>query len=305
MQVTRALSSLGLALLLASCADAPVPTISPPPEEGPSMNTVARISICCGGTFQVGQSATISATAYDQNNNVLPYATIWFSSSNSSIASVATAGNPVRVDMLSSGNTAIWATSGTVSASVPISVVAPPVVTTVTVSPSPVSMTVGYTRQLTARAYDQWGNQMWGVSATWTSLDPSVASVSSTGSLTGMTVGSTTVRATINGVSATVPVTVTNQLTVTIDGPYVVGTAGQYTWTAHALGGAGNYTYKWIFESGNPWGPPVQVGTGASHSMWVDSSVSNQFTLHVEVTSGTQTATAQIGVCNFTVSAMC
>ena len=63
---------------------------------------------------------------------------------------------------------------------------APPVPTSLTVSPASVTFTaVGDTEQLSARVVDQYGNVMTGVSVNWASLRPTVAQVDlTTGLLT-------------------------------------------------------------------------------------------------------------------------
>ena len=305
MRTRKTLLTLALALGLGSCGDQPVATIPSPDGEGPSLNTVAQIIVTGGGTVQVGQTTTVSATAYDANGNTIPLAWFSFSSSNPSIAAITSGGNPVMVKGLSVGSTAIWASSGGVSHFVPITVVSPPVVTTVTITPSPITLTVGASTQPIARAFDQYGNQMSGTTRTWSSANSSIASVSSTGSVTGVASGSTSVQVTIDGVTATAPVTVGTHLSIDLTGPYFASSPGQYTWSVQALGGTGSYTYDWSIEAANPYSYTPSVGSGSSYSMWVDSSVSSYFIVHVVVTSGTETATAQIGVCNFNVSAMC
>lgn len=71
-----------------------------------------------------------------------------------------------------------------------------PVVTSVTISPSIAMLdAVGATAQFTARVRDQQGREMTGVSVSWLSSDPSVATISSTGLATALENGSTTIIA--------------------------------------------------------------------------------------------------------------
>ncbi|HYW09553.1 MAG TPA: S8 family serine peptidase [Longimicrobium sp.] len=72
------------------------------------------------------------------------------------------------------------------------------------------------------------------------------------------------------------------RVAVSITGPGLVYTADDYTWTASATGGAGNYAYVWEREDGD--GNFYQVATGQSYSSYV--SEGEVFTLRVTVTDG-------------------
>jgi hypothetical protein len=74
-------------------------------------------------------------------------------------------------------------------------------VSTVTVQPSSATVTVSSTKQFTAKAEDQYGNTVSGLTCTWTSSDGAVASVSSDGVATGLAAGSTQISAEIDEVS--------------------------------------------------------------------------------------------------------
>jgi hypothetical protein len=81
-------------------------------------------------------------------------------------------------------------------------------VASVTLDPPAVSVTPGDTLQLRARARDAQGNELGGRLATWSSADSGVARVSASGVVTGVSLGTTTITATIDGVSATASVAV-------------------------------------------------------------------------------------------------
>jgi uncharacterized protein YjdB len=90
-------------------------------------------------------------------------------------------------------------------------------VASVTVSAGARSIVVGNTAQLSAVAYDQTGAQLVGVTFQWSSSDNAIATVSGTGVVTGVAVGSARISATTGTVSGFVDVTVgptmTTQLT--------------------------------------------------------------------------------------------
>ncbi len=89
---------------------------------------------------------------------------------------------------------------------------------------------------------------------------------------------------------------------VTISGPTVIETDGEYTWTAEASGGDGNYMYDWYRRIDHQtltcsyqtdWG---HVGTGKTYSSYVSSSGDYDFRLKVEVQSANETASDKIKV---------
>ena len=67
---------------------------------------------------------------------------------------------------------------------------------------------LGETVQLTASAKDASGNTISGKTFTWSSSDPSIATVSSSGLVTAVANGGATITATTNGVSGTAMVVV-------------------------------------------------------------------------------------------------
>jgi len=88
--------------------------------------------------------------------------------------------------------------------------------------------------------------------------------------------------------------------TVTISGPTVIETDGEYTWTAEASGGDWNYTYDWYRRIDHhtstcsyqtDWS---HVGTGKTYSSFVSSSWTYNFSLKAEVQSANMTDTDQI-----------
>jgi uncharacterized protein YjdB len=94
-----------------------------------------------------------------------------------------------------------------------------PTLTTVTVAPSTPSVAIGKTQQMTATGtYDNSSTETITDSASWASSDVTIATVSSTGLVTGVTSGSATISATLDGISGstTVNVTVANLASISI-----------------------------------------------------------------------------------------
>jgi uncharacterized protein YjdB len=72
---------------------------------------------------------------------------------------------------------------------------------TVVVSPRVASLRVGQTQQLAATLLNQAGATVAAGAVTWTSVEPTIATVSATGLVTMLTTGSTAIQATIGGVT--------------------------------------------------------------------------------------------------------
>jgi hypothetical protein len=91
--------------------------------------------------------------------------------------------------------------------------------TTVSVTPATATLAaLGATRQLQASVRDQNGNAMSGVAVTWSSTDPAVASVGTTGLVTALANGGTQVTATAGSATGSAAVTVAQQASAIVRG---------------------------------------------------------------------------------------
>ncbi|HWQ29066.1 MAG TPA: Ig-like domain-containing protein, partial [Dehalococcoidia bacterium] len=163
----------------------------------------ASASLTAGGSLQ------LTAAASDSNGYAVGGASFAWSSSNTAVATVNQSG---VVTAVAQGSATMTASSGGKTAASSISVagssVLPPPVATVTVQPSSLSLTVGQTAQLGVVLKDANGNTLTGRSVTWSSSNPSVATVSASGLVTALTAGSATITATSEGKSGTAAVSV-------------------------------------------------------------------------------------------------
>ena len=159
-------------------------------------------------------SETVQLTVVVASSSGAPLAkTIDWSSGDTQTATVSSAG---VVTALRAGSTTITATSEGKSGTASIVVLAttppppppPAPVATVTVSPASASVESAKTVQLTATLHDASGNQLTGRAITWTSLNPSVATVSTSGLVSGITAGTANVFAASEGKSDTATITV-------------------------------------------------------------------------------------------------
>ena len=166
---------------------------------------VASVSVSPSpASLSVGQTLQLTATAKDASGNALSGRVVTWSSSNTAVATVG--GNGL-VAAIAAGTTTITATSEGVSGTSGVTVATVPVAA-VAVTPSPASVQVGSTVQLTASPTDANGTPLTGRVVTWTSSDTVIATVSGKGLVTGRAPGSATITATSEGKSGTSALTV-------------------------------------------------------------------------------------------------
>ncbi len=153
----------------------------------------------------VGAQIALQAQVHDANGQIVPGATVFWSSNDTSIVSVSPAG---VVTGHSVGTTQIAASSGGQSAVVPVTVL-PVAVASVAIAPATATITIGGTVTLQGIAYDAGGNTLTGRTVVWASSAPQVATVNSSGQVTGVAAGTATVTGTVEGKTASSAITVT------------------------------------------------------------------------------------------------
>jgi uncharacterized protein YjdB len=154
----------------------------------------------------VGASVQLGATLKDANGNPLSGRTVTWTTSDGAVAAVDGTG---LVSGIALGTATITATSEGQTGTATVTVSSVPVASVV-VAPSAANILVGATVQLTATAQDAAGGVLAGRAITWSSSNPSVATVSSSGLATGLAAGTTTISATSEGTNAAATVTVAN-----------------------------------------------------------------------------------------------
>ena len=168
---------------------------------------VASVAVSpAAASLQVGGTIQLTAVAKDSSGTILAGRAMTWSSSNSLIATVTSAG---LATALAAGTATITATSEGKSGAASINVTLVPVAS-VTVSPASGSVLVGQTLQFAATVKDAGGNILTGRTVTWTSSNTAWATASSRGVVTGVAAGSVTVTATSEGQSGTAAIIVTN-----------------------------------------------------------------------------------------------
>ncbi len=165
-----------------------------------SVTPVASVAVVpSAATLVVGQVMDFAADVRSAAGVPLPSATVVWQSSNPVLATVDPSG---RVTARGAGQVQITASSGGASgsAAVTIETQAPVPVTTVVVEPDSLELDVGAGATLLARLYSATGSTLSGRPVTWSIDDPNVAAVGASGAVVGIGPGSTTIRATAEGV---------------------------------------------------------------------------------------------------------
>lgn len=173
---------------------------------GASSNTIASISVSPStASVNVNGQQQFSAIAFNSDNNQVLGQTFTWASSDTTVASIAASGVATGVG---GGTAKITATAGGIT-STPVLLNVTAVVASVAISPTTSTVAVGATQQLTATAYDAGGKAV-PATITWQNSSASIATISSTGLVTGVSPGTVMITATANGVTSPVAtVTVT------------------------------------------------------------------------------------------------
>ncbi len=157
-------------------------------------------------TVYVGGTMQLVVTLKDANGRPLSGRTVTWTTSDGTVAAVNGTG---LVTGIALGSTTVTATSEGQTGAATVTVSSVPVVSVV-VAPSVANILVGDSVQLTATTQDAAGTVLTGRAITWSSSNPSVATVSSNGVATAVAAGTATITATSEGKSASATVTVAN-----------------------------------------------------------------------------------------------
>jgi uncharacterized protein YjdB len=153
----------------------------------------------------IGSTVQLTAATYDGNNQLLANRAVIWSSSNSAVATVDQQG---VVTGHGAGSAIVSATAEGKSGASSVTVTLVPV-GSVTVNPATASLAPAQQLQLTATTFDATGNTLTGRAVSWSSNATGVATISQTGLVSAVAVGSAVITATSEGKSATAVVTVT------------------------------------------------------------------------------------------------
>ena len=179
--------------------------VTRPQPQPPAPTPVASVLVTVAeASLTVGQTTQATATARAADGSTLAGRTITWASSNSSVATVSSAG---LVTSLAAGSTTISATCEGQSGSEALTV-APVPVATVTVALTASTLVEGQTTQGTALLRAANGSTLSERTVAWSTSNAAVASVSQSGLVTGITAGNAVITATSEGQSGTANVTI-------------------------------------------------------------------------------------------------
>ncbi len=163
-------------------------------------------------SVEAGRTLPLAAVARDAAGSALGGRPITWSSSNPQIATVSSSG---VVTARAVGEARIAASSGGQSALSTITVTAREVAS-VQITPVAISVRVGRSATLQARALDADGQPLTDRTITWTSANASIATITAQGVVTAVAAGATTVTATSDGRTAQAAVTITPEPVATV-----------------------------------------------------------------------------------------
>ena len=201
--IIRLSAVLAVVALAKGCGDGDSPT-APPPVPDPPRPTTVTVSPATNELTALGTTVQLSAEVRDQNARVMAAATVTWTSSANSVATVNASGLGTAAG---NGTATITASAGSASGSAVVTVTQS--VASVEVSPSVDELTaLGATVQLAAEAFDANGHAVAGTEFSWESSDVAVATVDESGLVTGVSEGVATITARAGDASGSAVVSV-------------------------------------------------------------------------------------------------
>ena len=164
--------------------------------------TPASPSIAVGTTQQFTATGLFSDNSTENITNQVTWA-----SATPSVATISTTG---LATALATGTSSITASLSGITGSTMLTVTPPLSLQSITVTPANPSIAVGTTEQFTAiGTFSDNSTEILTSQVTWASATPSVATISSHGSGHGLEMGSSSITASLNGVTGAAMLTVT------------------------------------------------------------------------------------------------
>ncbi|HTK57099.1 MAG TPA: Ig-like domain-containing protein [Gemmatimonadales bacterium] len=170
--------------------------------------TVANVAVTPGSASgNIGDAAQFTAAVTDGAGAPITSVPVTWSTSNAAVITVSSTG---YVTAVGGGSADVIATAGAKSGKATVTVAGAPATTvgSVTVTPGSASGSAGQSAQFDAIVKDANGVELTGQSITWTSTDPAVVSVTSSGYATAVGGGNAAIVATVGGKSGQAAITV-------------------------------------------------------------------------------------------------
>jgi uncharacterized protein YjdB len=240
------------------------------------------------------QQFTAQATYNDGSTADVTSSAAW-TDANAKVATITSSGMATAV---ATGSTTVTAAMGALSGTATLTIAAPAkTLASIAVSPATATIATGATQQFAATAtYSDGSTANVTTSAAWVSSKPAVATINAAGLASALSSGSTTVTATLTGVSGTAavtvpqpppPVTVTSIAVTPPTASIAAGATQQFVATAtYSNGTTGNVTTTATWTSSKP-----TVATVASGLATAVAAGSTTLTATLNGINGTATLT--------------
>jgi 6-phosphogluconolactonase (cycloisomerase 2 family) len=275
---------LGLSAFIAGCGGSNVPVTGSGSggSGGSGAPTLASIGVTpAAPSIALGTHQQFAATAvYSDNTKQDITSSVTWASTTASVATIGTAAGTMGLaSAVGAGSATITATQGGVSGSTTLTVTAATLVS-IAVTPANPSIAKGLTQQFTATGtYTNSTTQDLTSMVSWTSSNPSIASIAASGGLaTAAAPGSVTVTASMSGITGTTTLTVTAaalvSIAVTSPAPSIAnGTQQQFTATGtYTDGTTQSVTGMATWSSSAPAVASVGAATGLAKALSVGST---------------------------------
>jgi uncharacterized protein YjdB len=253
----------------------------------------------------VGATQNFSATGTysDKTTADVTLSATWSSTNTIAFAVSNAAGQKGQATALATGTGQVQATLSGVTGSATVTVSASPLVS-IAVTPNPLSLVLGLTSSLVATGtYQNGTTQILTTQVAWTAIDPSIASVSNApsnaGQVSGIAVGSTTVTATLSGITGKAAVTVFQAKLVSIavapaTATITAGAKQQFSATGtYDNGATPDITTQVTWSSSNI--TVAQVSNAAGSNGLATSLVAGSATITATLTGISGTAALTVG----------
>ena len=186
-------------------------------------------------TLGIGDARQFDAIVFDQSGAIVPDAEVTWASNNETVGTIDATG---VFTALADGTATVTASAGGVTGTAAVTVTAgEPVLTSISIAPSAITLAAGDTGTFTATCYDQDGYVMPDVGVTWACSDVDVGMIDADGSFVAFAAGTATVTASAEGVTGTAAVTVTGTSSGVVVSPSAVtldaGDSRQFTATVY------------------------------------------------------------------------
>lgn len=237
--------------------------------------TVSVTAASSGPMVSVGDTRGLTAAVVDTKGASIAGATVAWTTSDASVATVAGSGTTATVTATGNGSATITATSGSACGTVAIDVAQRFARVTATVGAA--SMAIGATSPLTVTARDGRGNPMAGTTgATFSTSDRTKVLVDASGSLTAVAPGAAVISTSLtrDGVTATAATNVTVTAPVAAASAATVQATDANLFTPPTINVAQGGTVTWTF--GGISHNVIFQATGAPGNIGVTSGTSAQ-----------------------------